>query len=121
MATDCETTKRCKRCGETKALTAFYAQPGCSDGRQGTCKACRTVADKAHRQARKARLDRAFPLRLGVAPQPITETIDEVDDLLCQLACAVDRWRSADDRQEQREARAALEYRARRFVGALEG
>lgn len=32
--------KRCRLCGETKPLTAFYKAAGCVDGRRGECAAC---------------------------------------------------------------------------------
>ena len=43
-------TKRCKVCGEVKALDDFYLHDGCRDGRRPECKAC-NLAAKARRHA----------------------------------------------------------------------
>lgn len=40
--------KRCKKCGVSKALDAFYRAAGTKDGLRGECKSC-TSADKRRR------------------------------------------------------------------------
>lgn len=44
-------TKACKKCGETKPLTAFYRAGKNSDGHRGSCKECTAVAVAAWRAA----------------------------------------------------------------------
>ena len=43
--------KRCKRCGETKPLTEFYAMAGMRDGYRNDCKACNLAAKAARHRA----------------------------------------------------------------------
>lgn len=39
--------KRCKKCGEVKTRSAFYANKGCADGLRPDCKLCNLAAKKA--------------------------------------------------------------------------
>src|SRR4051794_19963756 len=43
--------KRCTKCGETKALTDFYADRNTRDGRRPDCKACNSAASAARHRA----------------------------------------------------------------------
>ena len=47
--------KKCKRCGETKPLDAFYAQKGCRDGRRPECKSCTSERRKNWYQQNRER------------------------------------------------------------------
>ena len=44
-------TKVCKKCSETKELTAFPKDSGCKDGRRGVCKPCKAASDASYRRA----------------------------------------------------------------------
>jgi hypothetical protein len=56
-------SKRCNVCGELKALTEFYAAPGCTDGQRGDCRTCFQAKAVARAEAdpdrRRAARDRA--------------------------------------------------------------
>ena len=43
--------KLCKKCGVSKPIDQFYAQPGNSDGRAGKCKECAKASVTANRNA----------------------------------------------------------------------
>lgn len=43
--------KRCRHCGELKALDDFYRSPGMKDGHRHDCKACNLAAKKARYEA----------------------------------------------------------------------
>jgi hypothetical protein len=47
--------KRCKQCGEVKALDDFYAEAGCRDGRRPECKACTAAKRKRWYEANRER------------------------------------------------------------------
>ncbi len=44
-------TKRCTKCGETKAITEFYVMKGMRDGFRNDCKVCNLAAKKARYDA----------------------------------------------------------------------
>ncbi len=43
------TFKRCRDCGETKAVRDFYARPKMRDGYRSSCKVCRNIQIDTHR------------------------------------------------------------------------
>lgn len=46
-----EPSKKCKKCGEVKPLTAFAPKKGLRDGRLGSCRACLQPLHKARQRA----------------------------------------------------------------------
>lgn len=49
-------SKACTLCGQQKALTEFYAAPGCKDGLANQCKQCVKVRARLHRLANLERM-----------------------------------------------------------------
>jgi hypothetical protein len=47
--------KRCKRCGESKDVEEFYADPACRGGRRPECKACTAAKRKQWYQSNRER------------------------------------------------------------------
>ena len=47
--------KRCKKCGESKPLDAFYREQGCRDGLRPECKTCNLAARKRWYSANRER------------------------------------------------------------------
>jgi hypothetical protein len=52
---ECDGMKRCPKCGETKPVTAFYANLGANDGLQTYCKPCMNEYTTTYQKARRAR------------------------------------------------------------------
>lgn len=50
-----EQSKRCKRCGNTKALDDFYPHPQCKMGVRPECKTCTGKAQEPYREQHRAR------------------------------------------------------------------
>lgn len=53
---ECESMKTCSKCGETKGLSAFYAEKRSCDGLTSSCRVCRCLAVKAYRDQNKTKI-----------------------------------------------------------------
>jgi|SRR5687768_3601457 len=76
--------KTCKRCGETKPLTAFNAQKKNTDGKMGTCSACRKISRRGKLNGKES-FARRFAWRNKIK--------EERGCCVCQnefVACALD-------------------------------
>lgn len=74
--------KTCSKCGKTKALDAFHARRGASDGRRSACKACRSTTAARYYEENGESV-RAYAARYRKA------NLDKV-----KAACA--RWRETN-------------------------
>lgn len=79
--------KTCKRCGASKPLEEFYAQPGNNDGRAGKCKECAKELALSNRNDNIERA-RAYDRERGKTASRIASTIEQNRI-----------WRSADRRR----------------------
>jgi hypothetical protein len=62
-------TKACRKCGETKPLDpGYHKSPGCKDGHEGTCKACKRA------RARELRKEKKQAAKAQAAPRQPAKT-----------------------------------------------
>jgi hypothetical protein len=64
-------TKRCKKCGATKALEDFYKAAGTRDGLRGECKECNAAAKAAWYQRNRAAVIRKVQAWQAANPERV--------------------------------------------------
>ena len=115
-----EQPKACGECGTIKPAEAFYVARGMRDGRMKKCRDCANEAQRVYREREKIA---AKTLLRGVSIGSRGELHDETivvrrNEYIGLLAAAADRWRKADDQEEQDGAREALLFRCRQLLEA---
>ena len=115
-----EQPKACTECGVTKPAGAFYVARGMRDGRMKKCRDCANEAQRLYREREKIA---EKTLLRGVSIGSRGELHDETivvrrNEYIGLLAAAADRWRKADDQEEQDGAREALLFRCRQLLEA---
>ena len=115
-----EQPKTCTECGVTKPAGSFYVAPGMRDGRMKKCRDCASEAQRLYREREK--IAHKTLLR-GVSTGSRGELHDETivvrrNEYIGLLVAAADRWRKADDQEEQDGAREALLLRCRQLLEA---
>jgi hypothetical protein len=111
-----EEAKTCRRCGETKPLTAYYVNRKCQQGRSPWCKVCAGVYAASRRKSRGTTLR---GVQRGSNGELLAETLTaRRDDYISMLSAAVDRWREADDPEDRAGAKDAVLFRCRQLVEA---
>lgn len=80
--------KACKKCGETKPMSAFYRNKNHSDGREYRCKPCRMEEIRKHTAQRSSDYNRRMNLKafFGLTPEQYDEIIESQGGLcaICQ-------------------------------------